>query len=797
MNEKKPIDWTLKDQDPYYRISTDLYDSDVEYEDETTANNTSERLSKTTLKAIQDTFYAREKSRELVKEDAEQLTESIFKKYYEIRRNKLIGRYNRMAELPLEGEAPNPKKVDDQLTREAEELQRLAAKEAWRIVNIDSIPEEDLTLRFYSSPIAKVANIKNLSSTNLFEEVGKLQNRFNRWTEKVFDEESGEVIYKKYRSTLLPTAALVQRGKGYRNYIEVKLNRDMLHLVMFLRRNYLRFHLEISVAFNDQKTSTLYEQIVKMITLKKRDEFLSLEDAKKLMGVKIKQSGVFKQRHIVKRIAQINERLNTSIVLEDVKEGRRIIGFRFIASELDRQLLMGERAGSDFFREDMLYSFGYYLALLDYHKAKIPKSRIGIKAIEYEEAPIGGDLETTYGDYKENLKSYHELLEVPEDEYPSGCSLDVELLTLVDENGIPFSNFAYGCMMKMAVIKDRERQNSLPGLSDRAGNANWEMSIRDLMPFGFLPPGQKKKIVVSDENFGMYQKRIEAAIKFKDSELFVFDNKEKEEFFSQKIIGRSKKTVDAELIVPGVSEKQPKVKSVMERLSVLDAFAKAFEKEPAKWEEALLPFVNRSDDIDVLVKHLQGSSRTAKSNLAWISQLRNFGRDFDEKVEAAMAEASADPATSDDNFKRFAAQLKDQYNGRPLVTGITSLGYLPTATICVSQSGRLTVDLTGKELSYKASEAVLRYLQENPELIGDVREASEAERIKHEIAGDKITVRDNDGKEADAAVCDVRDAGDGKFTVFVEVNGAEVPLGKGKSFTAAEIMQLVETYRGR
>ncbi|MHC3995690.1 replication initiation protein [Thiomicrolovo sp. ZZH C-3] len=631
--DKQPIEWSLKDQDPYYRVSNELYDADVEYEEGTSSNNASERLSKTTLKAIQDIFYNREKERGPTNEDAEKLTEEIFERYCAIRKSKLLARFNRMAELPMNGSGDKLVKVDEQLDAEKDELYRLAAKEAWRTVNIDSIPEEDLTLRFYASPIAKVANITNLSSTNLFEEVAKLQSRFNRWTEKAFDEESGEIIFKKYRTTLLPTAILYQRGKGHRNFIEVKLNRSMLHLVMFLRRNYLRFHLEISVAFDDQKTSKLYEEIVKMITLKRSGAYLSIELAKKLMGTTMKQTGVFKKRHIINRVNQINDRLNTSIVVEDVKHGRRIIGYRFIASDLDKQLLLGERASSDFFREDILFSFGYYLALLEYHRETIPKSRIGIRAIELENDVSPERLETEYQDYKANLMSYHQLCELPEEDYPEGYSLDIELMTLVNERGVPYSKFAYGCMLKISSELQSQRQNSLPGLDDRAANRNWELGIRDLIPFWFAPPGQER-VSITDENFGQYQKRIEVAIKFKDTELFSFDDASKQEFFEDKIVGGQKPTIDAEVIdAPAAGTAQ----SAKDVLTVLPAFRAAFEAAPAKWNKILPEFDSRIDDVRILVDHLSGDSGTARSNLAWMVQPHNFVRDFDTKLAVASS----------------------------------------------------------------------------------------------------------------------------------------------------------------
>ena len=550
---KKPISWELN-KDPYYRTSLELAEADVSYSENTRASGSTEKLARTILKAVQDTFYVYISEDSVQIKKVETQTEALFQKYKKRSLKNRIEKANRSNELFNDEKFSKIDELKKQAFLMEGELKRLAKKEAWRNVLVDSISEEALTIRFYSKDITQVADLKNYSSTLLFKEVQKIQNKFHMWSEKVFDELTGEVVVHEHNSTLIPSATLIRRGKGNPNEIEISLNRKMLHLILFLQQNFLKYHLELAVKLKDPGTTILYELIVKMLSPKYKKRNISVEDIKKTFHSSTKNLPQFKRMFLNKNLNKLNKILHTDIELIDIKEGRKIVAFNFKISKLDEDLLMGKRETADFYMNDIRQSFGYYRALLLYHQGKLKKEYISVRAIELnDDKSFSEELGKLYRDYTENIEAFEMLESMSRSEFPTSYELDIELMTLVNRRTNEFfAKTSFSCLEKLKAQKNIKEQKTL--FDDENKKDEWELTIEDFFPFEFKITSLRV-VLIDAKSFNEYKIRIEVAVRFKDIKAFVFDSDEKRLYFMKKVMKEeitveepAEKTIHAEII---------------------------------------------------------------------------------------------------------------------------------------------------------------------------------------------------------------------------------------------------------
>lgn len=526
----------INNSNPYYRRSTILQESIVEYKNSVANTADVQKLSRTLLKAVQDYMYDWRLQKNL-KEAADILSESLIEKY---RKLYIENKIEQLKKSTVNNEPtllePNTITLShDKIRKKAEVMYaleerniRYAAKlKAWKEVIRPQLDQKYITsLTFEANEILEYANISNSNSEWLFKMTKSVQYEFNQWIEPVFDEELKEVVNREFNATLFPTSYLERRGKGKSNRINLAINPDMAHLIIFLSGKYLSFHLEISNKLGNKIQTRLYEMLIESINPdrsgKAQWNYKKVCKRWKINGSNTSQTI---RRNIGEPLKAINKALDTEITYETIKEGRKIIGWEFIISKIDKAALQGKARDKAIYDENQTKSFEYYLALMQYNKGLIDIENIFDYSIMFEERLASGELEPEkeiYEAYKKNIKDFLELQELEKNrELPSGYKIDERLLVVTNEKkGIPIKPTATECL---ELIND-------PKFIEQ----NMEMRIEEFFPFQFI--SINNEITIKKSNYKKYKKLVDVAIRYKDEKLFQFENEEMKTKFNKHIL---------------------------------------------------------------------------------------------------------------------------------------------------------------------------------------------------------------------------------------------------------------------
>lgn len=243
------------------------------------------------------------------------------------------------------------------------------------------------------------------------------------------------------------------------------------------------------------------------------------------------------------------------------------------------------------------------------------------------------------------------------------------------------------------------------------------------------------------------------------------------------------------------------IDEIILKLSGVEGYGKIIGNK--RWRQIFRKLsIGTKQDLTTLVSYLRGEygvDRVVESDRLWMSKQKNFDGDFEEKVKRAQEyrerkKTSSKTQYTTMTFPRFCAHIKKEFAGKPLVTGLTELGYLAQATIFVKSNGHLYNDMsTQEEVAFKSSEEILNWLHQHPEHVGDVQVMSEAERLSLEIIGKTIKASsDTAGGTIQVRIVDVVEVDAGRFNLIAVVNGEHLPLGKGTFYTADQVRTLVK-----
>jgi hypothetical protein len=529
--------------DPYYRRSVILQESTVEFASEKASSSDVQKLSRTLLKAVQDYYFDWEHQLSL-KSQADTLTQQLIEKYKGIFINKRLEESGETKKT-LFNSSPselnnNQKKALSSYHTVERKIQYAAALEAWKQVIRKEFSSKETTLTYDANTILKIANIPNSNSEHVFNITSGVQDQFNLWNEPRFKENTGEIYNHKFKATLFPTIELIRNGRGRQNQIKLSVNIDMAHLVFFLSRNFLAFHLEISNRLNNKTKTRLYELLIESISpARKEGAFWVISDICTRWNLSTENISKTILRTIKTPLKEINKQIGTNISYILVKRLRLIHGVEFIISDKDKEKLMGKSSNDNLcYEPHQTESFGYYLALLDYHDGLVSIDDLLDLSVTLDNKLEARELrpdKSLYEDYKHNLECYVELDNlVSKGSLPNNICMDHVTLTVINkETEEPYGKFAKDCYDE--IEKMASKSQSLPGFEFKEEAKRY--LVEDFFPFKFIHAG-KKKVIIKPNTFKEYQKLIAIAIEYGDIDKFEFESEELRDKFQTHILGR-------------------------------------------------------------------------------------------------------------------------------------------------------------------------------------------------------------------------------------------------------------------
>jgi len=359
MPKKNIIFFTRNEKDQYFRKSTEFASADVTLKEDKKSSGSVERLSATILKGVQDELFSIARQREIG-----MTAQTLFLDYCEIYKESFINNFikktskgNKTRSLDL---------IEEDALRlyaiKKKNIDSLAEKKAWRETIVQVVTDDELIFRFDAKAILNYAKVMEVKNDRLYEDVKKVQEKFNNWTEKKFNVEKGIIEEVEENGVLFPHSRYTP---GSDAQIEIIVSRQMIHMILFLSKSYLKFHLDSYIAISTPNAIRLYEIIIDYISgnlfVSGRD--LTLDYLQKKFNTEYKQFGSFIRDVVTPSLNKINSELNTNITYEhDKKKGKTLYSIKFVISEYDRKVLQGIR--DEVIEETELVSFEYYLTLV-------------------------------------------------------------------------------------------------------------------------------------------------------------------------------------------------------------------------------------------------------------------------------------------------------------------------------------------------------------------------------------------------------------------------------------------------
>lgn len=526
--------------DQYVRKSITLGDAEITYKEDTRFNATTERIGAVALKAVQDTLFSFAKKDKIQHELEERrilLKERYCSLALETRRKKLELEYSKIDKPlpPTKLELPKYK---------LDEFEKLAYIAAFKDVLRANISGDDLKFKFAAAPLFEIAGIPRGNTRRLKTEVGNLQRKFNNWTEKYFDEEIGDIRERDYDSTLFPTSVYYRRGTGYQNYIELKLNDEMMHLVLFQNQSYLRYHLTSYLALGKPNAMLLYEIIMLSYAPGQKCVYtvVELQDRFKTDYAK---NGEFLKHVLRNALDDLNNYFGTSLNYDEVdKEGRKIVSIAFVVSKEDHQLLLGSKSIwiKEDIDEDTLYSWPYFVLLQEAYELEDPERIENIfqklhdikTALSARTHNFIHDEKELYAKWKLTLDTVDELQELIKENKVAAAEYEYypKMLTAVFKGSkVRVSDYAFDALqiVKEKIKEMTDHHPSLPGFDEsdiicmETGGAGPDLSR--FLPFDYKVSA-RRTVTITKENIRDYIPEISVALEFGDMESFSLNDEQ-------------------------------------------------------------------------------------------------------------------------------------------------------------------------------------------------------------------------------------------------------------------------------
>lgn len=636
---KSPIRFEIG-KDTWVRKAVELAAADVTLKDDDKATGNVEKLSITVLKGIQDAMHDIARGRQ-IKAKSQPLAEQYLLEFKESYiRNKvkyyLSPTRNAIGLSQVEAESKALRLYENDLKT----IKALAEKRAWVETLQQELEDSELNLWFDAKSIFEYSRINRAPKDKLFRDVEKLQERFNRWSERYFNVETGTVERVEYSSCLLPTAAYYH---GSNPKINVKINKDMAHLVLFVSNAYLRFHHESYVKLGRANDIRLYETLVNIVSgnlLFHTGGGLSFEFLQSKFDTNYDEFKDFLSQVITKSLERINEKLGTTITWKiDKKEGRATKTIKFVYSKVDAKILIGD----DNISESDLYTFEYYLILYSFGGVR-PQGGIGATLEEMRAKLSSGEFdffgkskEEIYKAYEDNLRSAEELEALIEQnpQMQEIFSYDHTFLNAIDKQKMNYVGAT--ATDSLEIIKEIylvPMGMVRPTLPYFTGHTEEKSQIASILPFGFKIT-QKKLQIVDHDNFENLKASLEPH--FNSIERFEFDSEEHKQRFC-KVFGITCADVVSEPIEATIIEETSSAidysiqddesEHMVDALSAVGIVIASTNKN--KWKETFVDLVKKHgyESIAATIQLLTSNTQEATFWLKNVSTPLKFKKHF-------------------------------------------------------------------------------------------------------------------------------------------------------------------------
>lgn len=646
--------------DGYVRKAVELAAADVVLREEEKTSGNVERLSITILKAVQDALFDMTRSNSI-----KQRSLFLYNQYLEEYREIFI---KHKTKYFINKDGKNTGTEDDSKLK-AEKLwmtdikrfEAIAKKQAFRDQLAKEITEDDLVFWFDAKSIFKYANITKAKQDRLFSDVQKVQTRNAKWSERYFNKETGTIEKMEYSLSLLPTAIYYH---GASPKIQIRVNKDMAHLVLFVSSAYLRFHYDSYMKLHNPNAIKLYEVLVNIISgnhlFLPGSEGLTFDALQRKFNTNYLDFKDFLSQVISKSLTSLNKELGTNISWRaDKKEGRATKTIRFVYSRIDAKILIGE----DDISETDLFTFEFYLVLLALGGSR-PQGGLGARLVDIRTKISYGEFDY-YGKSKEDLfKEYEENLSAAEElEIIVNSTVDMSerfiydhsFLNVFDKDTLQYVGTTaidtLNIIKETQLIPTGRKQESLPFFDNQADEA---YKINQILPLKFkLTP--RRMIDITKDNFDSYRASLEPCLSSTERFEFVSED-QKEQFckiFNIPYFVPSETIAEAELVGEDAPEHLPALNQGDKDMMLNKLFGSGvftIAKNKKGWEKTLGE-LNESYGVDVLSNTISFlCSGTEKANF-WLGLLATPGalkKHFDKISTAASV-----------NFVAISKQLKN------------------------------------------------------------------------------------------------------------------------------------------
>ncbi|MDD5387523.1 MAG: replication initiation protein [Sulfuricurvum sp.] len=534
MKKQEIIVFTKNEKDEYFRKSTEFASADVTLKEDVKSTGTVERLSATILKGVQDQLFSIARQKQI-----ETISKELVIKYSTEYKDSYISNYIKKAKKSDKSRSLESIEVEAQRNYEIRKknIDSLAEKKAWRETIITEVKDEELVFRFDARSIFEYAKIHGTKKDRLYDDVKKVQEKFNNWTEKHFNIEKGIIEDIEENGVLFPHSSYKH---GADSEIEIVLSRRMIHMVLFLSKNFLKYHLDSYIAVSTPNATRLYEILIDYISgnlfVSGRD--LTFEYLQKKFNTNYKQFRLFLRMVIAPSLEKINNELGTNLTWAvDKKRGRNIYSVKFEISDYDRKVLQGIR--DENIDDTVLYSFEYFLALVSLGGQK---AQGGLRAI-YERIRgqvndgsfeyFGKTREEMFEDHMKNLGDAEELEGLIQNDelLLKKYVYDPVYMNIIDRDELIFigaiATESLEYLRISYLIPKGILSPTLPYFNSHTEEKDVTNSI---LPFKFKLTA-KKTLIIDNKNFDSMKATIGPYMK--STERFEFDSLEHQERFCE------------------------------------------------------------------------------------------------------------------------------------------------------------------------------------------------------------------------------------------------------------------------
>ncbi len=534
MKKQEIIVFTKNEKDEYFRKSTEFASADVTLKEDVKSTGTVERLSATILKGVQDQLFSIARQKQI-----ETISKELVIKYSTEYKDSYISNYIKKAKKSDKSRSLESIEVEAQRNYEIRKknIDSLAEKKAWRETIITEVKDEELVFRFDAKSIFEYAKIHGTKKDRLYDDVKKVQEKFNNWTEKHFNIEKGIIEDIEENGVLFPHSSYKH---GADSEIEIVLSRRMIHMVLFLSKNFLKYHLDSYIAVSTPNATRLYEILIDYISgnlfVSGRD--LTFEYLQKKFNTNYKQFRLFLRMVIAPSLEKINNELGTNLTWAvDKKRGRNIYSVKFEISDYDRKVLQGIR--DENIDDTVLYSFEYFLALVSLGGQK---AQGGLRAI-YERIRgqvndgsfeyFGKTREEMFEDHMKNLGDAEELEGLIQNDelLLKKYVYDPVYMNIIDRDELIFigaiATESLEYLRISYLIPKGILSPTLPYFNSHTEEKDVTNSI---LPFKFKLTA-KKTLIIDNKNFDSMKATIGPYMK--STERFEFDSLEHQERFCE------------------------------------------------------------------------------------------------------------------------------------------------------------------------------------------------------------------------------------------------------------------------